>query len=541
MENTPHESTFMSETSYYSDARSALPSPLKLSKPSSSLPLNQPVPSTPHTGERREFIGESITASTMDIDLTPVVCASRWAVLKDGGGDILNEHRRISVAPSPKRRSLWLETISQESSLNISSTLPLMPEKSVQKVYQECPLSPNLPPSQQLEDEKHKEMSTGQVELIQVLAADAQNSIKESIHDSSQKDKEHYAKNEISQFVELVISEQPLQAVGTLGDVQENLTQPSSKIEDSHPDFFGHSAPGVYHESLPKNELLNVVQSAAAVHSGSHIETPEQFGSSVPQTLPEAEISFPSATSEEPGVETPGKLESSSFRDLPETEFSAVPVVVSGDLQKYISEQPELCILQEVPEIEISPLCEVNTESPKIEVFEESELCSRQEFPEVGATAVPDVIPGDLQMEVVKQPDLYISHESSEAGPSTISTELSEVDLLASAALSVSKWQNFFAHGISDTVTVSVAPALSEGTPLEVFAPFEMTEPLAQTDSIASTEPSQGVSENFTIVMVKISMLLITVLGPIFRVMLGEDPSRRIYYLCEEFPGDKSR
>ncbi|KAM7540509.1 hypothetical protein Aperf_G00000037108 [Anoplocephala perfoliata] len=524
--DTRYESTFVSETSHYSDATSALPSPLKLPKPSSSPPLDQSVPSAPRCGEcptSVEFRHDQSTATTTDIDLTPVE-----------GGDVpkeetvLNDHQRISVAPSPKRRSLRLKTTSQESSQIVGSTLPVTPEKSVREQEQERPLSPLLPPSQLLEGENHERTSAGHAESIQ---ADAQNLIKEPTYDSSQKDTEDYAKGEILGFMELPITEQPLQAVSMLDNP---LTQPSSISGDSHPELFEHSTPVFCHESLSKNELLDVVQSEVVVHLSSHIETPGQIGPSVPQTFPGAESSSVSATSEGPNTEVPLKLEPSSPHALPETEFSAL----LGGLQEHTSEQPDLCIPREVPETENLPSCNVVTGDLQIK-SEESELCSHQEFPAVH--------PGDLQMEVIKQSDLSISHKLSGVGVSNVSdvipgasqTDVSElhshqkayvsitpdpipedfpleigeqlelyvphglpeVGFLTSAALSVSDRPNSFDLGISTAVAASVYPIPSEGTTLKISVPIEMAEPLVQTDSIASKEPIQEVSRNSTFVM----------------------------------------
>ncbi|KAM3183456.1 hypothetical protein ACTXT7_010322 [Hymenolepis weldensis] len=473
MEDTCCEATFMSETSHYSDATSALPSPLQSFKPSDQQQVSYSSPDKPvQQGNAclslEEFKGEHIEVPVKDIDLTPIGGVSRRTFLKEkeGEGTSLDYQQCRAFLASPLTPT--------EPSEEYEKVIYHAKEMDVSNVQNSSVKGMSfVSPHRAAENETLRQFySSISGQQPQVIFMDLD---KKPDHPGVSITSETMTKDEIlgTSKLELIIPE--FQLVDTTGYASQHMLRTEfpcthaaneDQVVCEEPgQYFPQESPGNISEDVRKNFVEQLEEQNIRVSEDPEEIFPEESDfsegiqkNSVEQSelclLAEEEVikhnlfspllsavrvsPLPAAViSEQPEqssrndllesvvpdvpehipVKVPDHHELYFVEDLSETDTPSISDVILRDQQKDhdlplpISAQPKETAYIQQPE-------------PQLEPSEQPEFCSSPTSPEAKILSIPGVVSGEIQLEVFERSELPKSPVSTVSGDLQVVSEL---------------------------------------------------------------------------------------------------------------------
>lgn len=461
----------MSETSHYSDATSALPSPLQSFKPLDQQQVSYSSPDKPvHQGgaclSLEEFKGEHIEVPAKGIDLTPIGGVSRRALLKgkEDEGTSLDYQQCRAFLASPLTPAEPIEkyekVLCHAKEMDVSN----VQNSSVEEMSF---VSPHRAVENEISRRFYSSISGQQPQVILM------NLDKKPDHSGVSITSEIMTKDEIlgTSKLELIIPE--FQLVDTTGYASQHM--PGTEFPCTHaaneeqivceePDkYFQQESPGNISEGVRKYfvEQLEEHNIRASKDSKQILPVDSDFSEGIqknsveqsePCLLAEEEVikhnlfslplsavrvsPLPAAViSEQPEQSSKNELLESVVPDVPEY----IPVKVPDHHEPYFVEELFETDIPSISDVirtdhELSlPIAAQPKETPYIQQpepqFEPSELpefCVSQTSPEAKILSIPDVVSGEIQLEVFERSELPKSPVSTVSGDLQIVSELQQ-------------------------------------------------------------------------------------------------------------------
>ncbi|VUZ53148.1 unnamed protein product [Hymenolepis diminuta] len=542
MEDTCCDATFMSETSHYSDATSALPSPLQIFKPSdqqqvSYSSLDKPVQKGDACLSLEEFKGEYIEVPATDIDLTPIGGVSRRTLLKEkeneGTSLDYQQYRAFLASPLTPAEPIeeYEKVLCHAKEMNVSNVQKnLVEEMSF--------VSPRRAVKSETSRHFYSSISGQQPQVI-LMDLD-----KEPDHPGVSITGETMTKDEILGVskLELIIPE--FQLVDTTG--YASLHMPGTEFPCTHaaneeqivceePDkYFQKESPGNVSKDVRKNfveqpegDNIRASEDLELIfpEDGEFLEDIQKNSveQSEPCLLAEEEVikhnlfspplsavrvsPLPAAViSEQPEQSSRNELLESVVPDVPEY----IPVKVPDHHEPYFVEGLSetdipsihdviLCDQQKDHELSLPISAQpketayIQQHEPRLEPSERPEFCVSQTSPEAKILPIPDVVSGEIQLEVFERSEVPKFPVSAVSADLQVVSELQQSCIFRDSSKIGGSQISVELQGdicLSQKLPEDEVPSFSAIT----FGPIhtEASEQLKSTNTLISTVPEDS-------------------------------------------------